>query len=89
MDIKCQELALDEARAEAELKRIKIERTKLNATKIELNVKLYQEQLTQLELKKANDFAKIEAEYLKEKGKILSMMQVTTSIQTNPQCTSN
>jgi hypothetical protein len=87
IDAKCAELASDEARAEAELKRIQREKAKLNATKIELQVSLYNKQLTDLELKKASDIAKIESDYLRAKGEIMAKMQVATSVSMNPSCT--
>lgn len=87
IDAKCAELASDEARAEAELKRIHREKAKLNANRVELNIQLYNKQLTDLELKKASDIAKIEADYLRAKGEIQSKMQVATSVSMNPQCT--
>ena len=89
IDTKCQELASDEARAELELKRIRLERAKLNASKVELQINLYNKQLTDLELKKASDMAKIEAEYLRAKGEIQAKMTVATSAQSSPSCTSN
>jgi hypothetical protein len=87
IDAKCAELASDEARAEAELKRIQREKSKLNANRVELNIQLYNKQLTDLELKKAGDIAKIESDYLRSKGEILAKMQVATSVSMNPSCT--
>ena len=89
IDIKCQELASDEARAELELKRIRNERAKLNASKVELQINLYNKQLTDLELEKARRISDIETDYLRRKGEILSKMTVATSVQTSPQCVSN
>ena len=89
IDTKCQELASDEARAELELKRIRLERAKLNASKVELQINLYNKQLTDLELKKASDIARIESEYLRAKGEIQAKMTVATSVQSNPSCVSN
>jgi hypothetical protein len=87
LDSKCAELSQDEARAEAELKRIRNERAKLNASKVELSIALYSKQLTDLELKKAADVARIEAEYLRAKGEIMSKMNVATSASTGATCT--
>ena len=87
IDTKCQELASDEARAEAELKRIKSERAKLNASKVELSIQLYSKQLTDLELKKASDIARIEAEYLRAKGEIQAKMNVAASASAGATCT--
>ena len=86
IDAKCAELASDEARAEAELKRIKLEKARLNANRIELQVNLYHKQLTDLELKKASDIAKIESDYLRAKGEIQSKMTIATSVSMNPAC---
>ena len=87
IDAKCAELASDEARAEAELKRIKLEKARLNANRIELQVNLYHKQLTDLELEKAKRISEIETDYLRRKGEIQSKMQVATSVSTNPSCT--
>lgn len=87
IDTKCAELATDEARAELELKRIRNERVRLNASKVELSIALYSKHLTDLELKKAADIARIEAEYLRAKGEIQARITVATSVQSNPSCT--
>ena len=89
IDTKCQELASDEARAELELKRIRNERAKLNASKVELQINLYNKQLTDLELEKARRMSEIETDYLRKKGEIMAKMTVATSVQSNPSCTSN
>lgn len=86
IDTKCAELSQDEARAELELKRIRNERVKLNASKVELSIALYHKQLTDLDLKKAADIARIEAEYLRAKGDIQARITVATSVQF-PSCT--
>lgn len=87
IDAKCQELASDEARAEAELKRIKMERAKLNASKVQIQISLYSKELTDLELEKAKRIAEIEADYLKRKGEIKLKMNVAASISTGAMCT--
>jgi uncharacterized protein YpmS len=87
IDTKCQELASDEARAEAELKRIKSERAKLNASKVELQISLYSKQLMDLKLKKSSDIARIEAEYLRAEGEIQAKMNVAASVSTGATCT--
>jgi lipase chaperone LimK len=80
-------LASDEARAEAELKRIKSERAKLNASKIQLQINLYSKELTDLELEKAKRIAEIETDYLRRKGEIQAKMQVAASVSTGATCT--
>jgi lipase chaperone LimK len=87
LDAKCAELSQDEIRAEAELKRIRTERAKLNASKMQLQINLYSKELTDLELEKARRIAEIETDYLKRKGEIQAKMQVAASVSTGASCT--
>jgi hypothetical protein len=85
IDTRCAELSSDEARAEVELKRIRREKALLGSQRIELQLKLYQQELTDLELVKSAQIAQIEAEYLRKRGVILAKITTVTTV-TQPVC---